>query len=63
MSNEKATEVLVAAVNIAQSKGAYTLAEARIITDAITALFPEQKRLSAPVEAAETKAEADTPKE
>jgi hypothetical protein len=49
MNQNKALEVLIAAVEVAQTKGAFTLKDARVICQAIDCFSPENN----PVEAKE----------
>lgn len=51
MKPNEALEILVKAANIAQSKGAFNLAEAKIVAEAVEAFSQKPATSEAPVEA------------
>ena len=59
MNQNDALSVLVQAVNLAQSKGAYSLQEAAVITQAVTAFTPKEE---APAASAAEPAPTETKK-
>lgn len=58
MTKEQATNILLTAVQIAQSKGAFTLEEAGIIAQAVITLKPKEQ----PTQEVEPQKEEVTPK-
>jgi len=50
---QKALEVLIQAVQIAQQKGAYTLQDARLIAEAVEVFVPKQDKVETKVEVEE----------
>jgi hypothetical protein len=57
LSQDQALSVLIQAVRIAQSKGAYTLEDAKVIADAVAIFVPAKTEEDAKVEATEAVAE------
>ena len=62
MNTNQGLEILIKAVNIAQSKGAYTLDEARIIADAIGVFVKKEEPKEEPVKKDSTKKVAEKKK-